>query len=84
MNADTESESNSSSLSFAKTVSLLDRLCALLQKRIIKRIIEDYFWKLENRIMGRKKGISGAHSLFSTHCLLGACCLLDKICLDLR
>ena len=28
--------------------------------------------------------LSGAHSLFSTHCLLGACCLLDKICLDPR
>ena len=28
--------------------------------------------------------VSGAHSLFSAHYLLGACCLLDKICLDPR
>ena len=30
----------------------------------------------------RRIGLSGAHSLFSTHRLLGAYYLLDKICLD--
>ena len=30
----------------------------------------------------RRIGLSGAHLLFSAHRLLGACCLLDKICLD--
>ena len=29
----------------------------------------------------RRIGLSGAHSLFSAHRLLGAWCLLDKICL---
>ena len=30
----------------------------------------------------RRIGLSCTHSLFRAHRLLGACCLLDKICLD--